>query len=104
MAIATQFNSSNGPVNLNGSEYKISSWDLKCISNIVSPSLHYETGFSKFEPLVSVSNKYKTETNIEYVDSYSTKIPISPMLTEEEDRERIIEEAKIRCAVSWLEV
>jgi len=101
MAIATQFNSSNGSVNLNGNEYKISSWDLK-----YDPicSLKHETGFSKFEPLVSVSNKYKTETNIEYVDSYSTKIPISPMLTEEEDRERIIEEAKIRCAVSWLEV
>lgn len=97
MAIASSF---NGSVNLNGNEYRISSWDFR-----YDPicSLKHKTGFSKFEPSESVSNKYKTETDIKYVVPYDTKFLISPMLTEE-DRERIIEEAKIKCAVSWLEV
>ena len=49
----------------------MSSWDSKYISNLVPPILYHGITPKKFEPIKTADNKYKIETDYQYIDFYS---------------------------------
>ena len=99
MAVAPPF---SGSVNINGDKFDFKSsikfFDFSYINNPADPNC--KTDWNKS---INEFISHNPTTEFKYVNIYNTKIPISPILTEE-DRERITEEAKQRCAASWLEV